>query len=172
MSVARRSHGTAWAETFPTAFGPLTLLFAGDIVTDVFWCAADPESKAAARAPLAVPRDPGPLAERLIRYCLSGDDDFADLSLPPASTPFGQSVIATCRAIPPGTTRSYGELAAAAGSPRASRAVGQLMARNRLPLLIPCHRVIAADGGLGGYSAGAGLPLKQRLLELERRARP
>lgn len=84
-----------------------------------------------------------------------------------APTVFARRVIAACRSIPYGSTRSYAALAQAAGSPRAARAVGTVMARNPLPLLVPCHRVIGAHGGLGGYSARGGLAVKQRLLRLE-----
>lgn len=84
-----------------------------------------------------------------------------------ARSPFARRVLAACRNIPYGQTRSYGELATAAGSPGAARAVGAVMAQNRLPLLIPCHRVIGSQGKLGGYSAPGGLETKVRLLNLE-----
>lgn len=84
-----------------------------------------------------------------------------------ARSPFALRVLAACRRIPYGQTRSYAELAAAAGSPGAARAVGSVMARNRLPLLIPCHRVVGSQGKLGGFSAPGGLETKLRLLELE-----
>lgn len=80
--------------------------------------------------------------------------------------PFFDAAWRACRRIPLGETRSYGWLAQEAGSPRAVRAAGQAMARNPVPILIPCHRVIGCDGGLRGY--GGGLDLKARLLELER----
>ena len=72
---------------------------------------------------------------------------------------------------------SYGELAANAGKPGATRAVGNTMARNRFPIVIPCHRVVGAGGGLGGFSAPSGISLKEKLLSLEgsrprRRGRP
>ena len=67
--------------------------------------------------------------------------------------------------IPRGQTCSYAELAARAGRPGAARAVGQAMARNPWPIIVPCHRVVASDGGLGGY--GGGLDMKERLLRLE-----
>lgn len=78
---------------------------------------------------------------------------------------FSLDVLRACAAIPWGSTRTYGELAAQVGSPRAARAVGQALGRNPLPVLIPCHRVIGADGRLVGF--GSGLPLKRRLLEHE-----
>jgi methylated-DNA-[protein]-cysteine S-methyltransferase len=75
-----------------------------------------------------------------------------------------------CRAIPSGETRTYAWLAVSAGSPRAVRAAGQAMARNPLPLVIPCHRVVGSDGGLHGFGGAVGLPMKAKLLELERKA--
>ena len=81
---------------------------------------------------------------------------------------FQRSVLTACSRIKPGQTRTYGELAHIIGRPRAARAVGLALAANRVPLIIPCHRVIAAGGGLGGFSAEGGLLLKQRLLTLER----
>ena len=73
-----------------------------------------------------------------------------------------------CLAIPYGETRTYKWLAEQAGRPRAPRAAGQAMARNRLPIVVPCHRVVASDGSLHGFGRGATqLDLKQRLIELE-----
>ena len=87
------------------------------------------------------------------------------------TSPFFAAAREACRSIPPGETRSYQWLAEAAGSPKASRAAGQAMARNPLPLVIPCHRVVGSGGGLHGYGGG-GLDVKARLLELERQQRP
>ena len=84
----------------------------------------------------------------------------------PRVTPFFSAAWNACRSIPPGETRSYSWLAAEAGSPLAMRAAGQAMARNRFSLIIPCHRVIASDGGLGGYGGG-GLGVKAQLLQME-----
>lgn len=80
-------------------------------------------------------------------------------------TPFGQKVLTALLRVPYGETVSYGELATLAGSPNAARGVGQVMARNRWPLLIPCHRVVAASG-IGGFSA-QGVSMKRYLLGLE-----
>ena len=71
------------------------------------------------------------------------------------------------RAIPAGETVTYGELAVRAGEPGAARAVGQAMARNPFPLIVPCHRVMAAHGGAGGFSARGGVATKFRLLRIE-----
>jgi AraC family transcriptional regulator of adaptative response/methylated-DNA-[protein]-cysteine methyltransferase len=81
-------------------------------------------------------------------------------------TAFQQRVWEALRRIPPGQTRSYGELAAALGKPKAARAVGRASGANRVAVLIPCHRVIAADGTLGGYAYG--LAIKAELLRRER----
>ncbi len=80
--------------------------------------------------------------------------------------PFFRAAWDACRTIPPGETRSYRWLAAEAGNPQAMRAAGQAMARNRFSLIIPCHRVISSDGGLGGYGGG-GLGVKAKLLQME-----
>lgn len=111
-----------------------------------------------------------------VRICLErylqGDFqalDEVELDLADAP-PFFSAAWDACRRIPSGETRSYAWLAAQAGNPLAVRAAGQSMARNRFPLIIPCHRVIASDGDLRGYGAG-GLMVKAELLKMER-ARP
>ena len=88
-----------------------------------------------------------------------------DLPLAPHGTAFQQRVWMALRAIPYGETRTYGELAAAIDSPNASRAVGMANHRNPIPIIIPCHRVIGANGTLTGYAGG--LEIKRRLLALE-----
>lgn len=77
-------------------------------------------------------------------------------------TPFQRDVLIACLRIPYGETRSYGDLARAVGRPKAFRAVGMTMAMNPIPIVIPCHRVLRSDKGLGGY--GGGLDIKQWLL--------
>ncbi len=83
------------------------------------------------------------------------------------ATAFGRNVLEACARIPYGKTATYQDLARAAGSPSASRAVGSLMASNRCPLIIPCHRVIRSDGTLGGFSSPEGVSQKKRLLRME-----
>ncbi|OPY56648.1 MAG: Methylated-DNA--protein-cysteine methyltransferase [Pelotomaculum sp. PtaU1.Bin035] len=80
-------------------------------------------------------------------------------------TPFQRRILLLVKAIRHGEVRSYKQVASEAGCPRAARAVGGVMRSNRTPLLIPCHRVLAANGSLGGFSGG--LDMKKRLLELE-----
>jgi methylated-DNA-[protein]-cysteine S-methyltransferase len=92
-----------------------------------------------------------------------------ELSLAPEGTPFQQQVWRALLDVPYGATISYGQLAARIGQPAASRAVGLANGSNPLPIVIPCHRVIGANGRLTGY--GGGLAIKERLLALERGAR-
>jgi methylated-DNA-[protein]-cysteine S-methyltransferase len=107
-------------------------------------------------------------AELVERFAAGEAVDFSGLALDlEYLTPFGRRVVAACRNIPRGEVRSYGELAAACGSPGAARAVGSVMAKNRHPLVVPCHRVVGAGGSLGGYSGPDGLRMKRRLLEME-----
>jgi methylated-DNA-[protein]-cysteine S-methyltransferase len=80
---------------------------------------------------------------------------------------FRRRVYEAARAIPPGATLSYGEVAARAGAPGAARAVGQALGRNPFPIVVPCHRVVAADGRMGGFSAPGGVMTKARLLSIE-----
>jgi methylated-DNA-[protein]-cysteine S-methyltransferase len=108
------------------------------------------------------------LLDDLQRYAAGEPVNFSSVALNlDHLTPFGRRIIANCRRIPFGQTRSYGELAAACGSPGAARAVGQAMAKNRYPLIVPCHRVLASGGKIGGFSAPDGLRTKRRLLALE-----
>lgn len=104
-----------------------------------------------------------------LRHLAEGEPDlFLDVPLDLEHlTPFGRRVVAECRRIPWGRTRSYGDVAAECGSPGAARAVGSVMAKNRFPLIIPCHRVVGSGGSLGGYSGPEGLRMKQRLLAME-----
>lgn len=82
-------------------------------------------------------------------------------------TEFERAVLSACRRIPYGQVRSYGDLARQAGSPGAARAAGSVMARNRHPLIVPCHRVVASGGKAGGFSSDGGVSQKLAMLELE-----
>jgi len=85
-------------------------------------------------------------------------------------TPFQAAVLRACRQVRLGRTITYGQLAKKLGKPNAARAVGNALAKNPLPLIIPCHRVLAANNKLGGFSAPGGKNLKARLLKHEQRA--
>jgi methylated-DNA-[protein]-cysteine S-methyltransferase len=118
-----------------------------------------------AREPVRPARHP--VVERVRAYFAGEPVSFDDVDLDFSwATPFQTGVADALRAIPFGETVTYGELAALAGHPNAQRAAGTFCARNRFPLFVPCHRVVAADG-LGSYGS-LGLEYKRRLLELER----
>jgi len=102
-------------------------------------------------------------------YCAGTRTEF-DLELAPAGTQFQRAVWNALLEIPYGETRSYGEIARAIGQPKAARGVGSANHANPIGLIVPCHRVIGADGSLTGY--GGGLPLKQALLAHEAAHRP
>jgi methylated-DNA-[protein]-cysteine S-methyltransferase len=113
------------------------------------------------------------LRERLQAYAAGQPVSFAKVrcDLPPL-TEFQRRVLDYVRHVPFGKVVSYGDVARAVGAPRAARAVGTVMSTNRIPIIIPCHRVVAAGGKLGGYTSPRGTDLKQWLLDLERAALP
>lgn len=121
--------------------------------------------------PLLSAEPPPPVAEaieKLRRHLDHGHEDLTDIRLDlRAVPPFYQRVYAEARRVGPGRMISYGDLARALGSPAASRAVGQAMARNRFALVVPCHRVLGAGGAGGGFSAHGGARFKARLLARE-----
>ena len=107
----------------------------------------------------------GDLPQRLKRY-LSGEKiDFPDKLDLGGATPFRQRIWNVVQTIPYGETRSYAWVAGQSGSPDSARAVGQAMAKNPLPIVIPCHRVISSNGSLRGYTGG--LAMKKYLLDME-----
>ena len=107
-----------------------------------------------------------PLAERLRRYFAGEQLGFDDVELDEDDrTPFQRDVAEALRAVPYGEVVSYGELAALAGHPNAQRAAGSFCAGNRFPIVVPCHRVVAADG-IGSFGS-LGIEYKRRLLALE-----
>jgi methylated-DNA-[protein]-cysteine S-methyltransferase len=117
-------------------------------------------------------RRPGPDQQRIIDdivALLAGQArDLRYVRLDVArAPPFHQRVFDVVRDIPPGRTRTYGEVAALCGERHAARAVGQAMARNPFPIIVPCHRVLAAGGKSGGFSAAGGVTTKLRMLAIE-----
>lgn len=118
------------------------------------------------------PRDDHALAQaaRQLEAWFAGERTTFDLPLAPTGTPFQKAVWGALVGIPFGETRTYGQLATELGRPGSARAVGAANGANPLPIVVPCHRVIGADGSLTGYSGG--LELKRRLLELEHRRAP
>ncbi len=139
----------------------------------------DPQAAIAALDPTDPPPYPVPpeqeapsptLARRLQAYAAGLPDLFHDVPLALEHLPpFQRAVLLACRQIPYGQTTRYAQLAAALGKPSAARAVGNALARNPLPILIPCHRVIGARGAMSGFSAPGGLATKRQLLAIEAR---
>lgn len=142
-----------------TAFGVIGVEEAGGAVTQVTFGDGREVSAAGGATPLI--RE----AFRQLEAYFRGDLMVFSLPLAPAGTPFQRRVWEVLLTIPYGETASYGDVAAAAGNVKAARAVGMANNRNPVAIVIPCHRVIGADGRLVGY--GGGLELKRRLLELE-----
>lgn len=161
--------------SFPSELGWMALVASPRAVKQVvFACASSVAAIAALDAELSDGAVLGDdwlwLIERLQDFAAGRPMDFSDVPIElDALAPFQRQVVRHCRAIPYGHTRSYGELAALAGSPRAARAVGSTMATNRLGLIVPCHRVINANGTPGSYGTPDGTRTKRRLLDLEQR---
>ena len=109
-------------------------------------------------------------AKKQLEEYFSGARTRFDLPLAPQGTPFQLKVWEALREIPYGETRSYADIARYVGSPKGFRAVGLANGANPIAIVVPCHRVIGADGSLTGF--GGGLPRKRKLLELERRDSP
>lgn len=105
------------------------------------------------------------LADKLCRYFDGQPVTFDEPLDPSIGTDFQRRVWAITRVIPRGQVRTYGEIAQEAGSPGAARAVGQAMARNPWPIIVPCHRVVGSDGSLTGF--GGGLDMKRKMLVME-----
>ncbi len=114
--------------------------------------------------PAGKPQGSG-IVRMLEAYFENGTERFSGLEFKLGGmTPFQRKVLETIYKIPPGETMTYGEVAKAAGRPGAARAVGNVMAHNPIPLILPCHRVVATNG-LGGFTGG--LDVKRKLLRLE-----
>ena len=156
--------GIAWNEPGDPDTPPAVTLFHLPEVT-----AAMTESRLARHRGARPASEPPPsIAEVIKRVCrhLQGEvQDFRDIPVSlDVAGPFERLVYEAARNIPAGKTRTYGEIAKAVGQPRAAQAVGQALGRNPIPLIIPCHRVLAAGGKPGGFSAPGGLATKARLL--------
>jgi methylated-DNA-[protein]-cysteine S-methyltransferase len=163
--------------TIATPLGPMSAAFAGPVLVGLAFgdapAGAQERAHAGARqAPASAPGETAPALAALrgaLEAYFSGRAVDFDIPLAPVGTPFQQAVWQALRGIPYGATASYAEIARRIGRPRAVRAVGFANARNPIAIIVPCHRVIGADGTLTGYAGG--LERKQALLELESRAR-
>lgn len=145
-------------------YGPLTLVATDDVLSGLYM--SDQRHRPAEET--FGERDDAPFPETLRQLAayFAGESTRFDLPLRLDGTPFQRRVWAGLQEIPYGTTLSYGELADRIGAPGASRAVGLANGKNPISIIVPCHRVIGAGGGLTGY--GGGLDRKRRLLTFER----
>jgi methylated-DNA-[protein]-cysteine S-methyltransferase len=160
----------AWA-TLDTPLGPIAVFVTPRGVVRVaydrenFAQVADEVAERVSPRVLLAPERTDAVRKQLDAYFEKGRREF-DLAIDwTLVRGFNQGVLQATAAIPYGEVASYGEVAAAAGSPRAARAAGNALAGNPIPIVVPCHRVIHADGGLGGYTGG--LETKRFLLKLE-----
>ena len=157
-----------FSSTIATPLGPMRAVFDGPALVELAFV----ETSTTIPATVTVPA-PAPAARHLAALRAALDAYFAgravafDVPLAPAGTPFQRDVWRALRAIPFGATASYAEIARRIGRPQAVRAVGAANARNPIAILVPCHRVIGADGSLTGYAGG--LERKRALLALEAR---
>ena len=113
------------------------------------------------------------LQQRIVAYFEGVNTDFrTDPAIDLGGLgPFTQTLLTACRQIPAGQTQTYAALARSIGRPHGARAAGNALAANPIPLIVPCHRVLRTDGGLGGFSAPGGTAVKQRMLLHERSCR-
>ena len=114
-----------------------------------------------------------PLIERILAYARGDQVEFDDIELDMGIVPeFHRLCYADIRLLKWGQTTTYGAIARRLGDGNQSRAVGQAMGANPIPLIVPCHRVLGADGKAGGFSGPGGVPFKMRMLEIEQAASP
>jgi methylated-DNA-[protein]-cysteine S-methyltransferase len=147
--------------SFASPIGELVLLSDGTHLTGLLLPGSDRPLHGEPRHDLPIFAE----TERQLREYFAGGRHAFDLPMAQSGTPFQQRVWNELARIPYGHTASYADIAARLGQPGAARAVGSANGRNRIAIIVPCHRVIAADGTLGGY--GGGLEAKRFLLALE-----
>ncbi|HTR87276.1 MAG TPA: methylated-DNA--[protein]-cysteine S-methyltransferase [Reyranella sp.] len=160
---------------FDTPIGTCSLVWKGETIVGLRL----PEASAAAtRARIerrwqgAEEQAPPPamqaVIDRVLKLLAGEKVDLADVPLDFGDSPdFHQRAYAIARTIPPGHTMTYGEIAKRLGQPQESREVGQAMGKNPIAIIMPCHRVLGADGKMGGFSANGGVATKRRILEIE-----
>lgn len=153
----RKKNIETFYDTFESPVGTLYLVFIGKVLTEISF-----------KKPYGIPRKgkaPPLIRKELREYFEQGRDEFTQEIGFTKGTEFDRKVWLILTEIPYGETRTYKWLAEKVGKPAASRAVGQSLSRNSLPIILPCHRIIESDGSIGGYSPGADI--KRRLLEIE-----
>ncbi len=162
---------------FQTELGWIALTWNGELLTRLAFghpsaasaiASLEADHGFATNTPSSVPTWIRKLATRLQSYAAGHEEKFDDVPLDLTHlSAFQNRVVRSCRKIGRGNVRTYGELATTAGSPGAARAVGNVMAQNRYPIIVPCHRVVGSGGCLGGFSARDGISMKRRMLDME-----
>jgi methylated-DNA-[protein]-cysteine S-methyltransferase len=156
--------------TFDTVLGRCAVRWSDAGITGVLLPGASGRTGPVYEDGVVVPAFVRRAIEGMVAVLGGGSPDLRDVPLDERGLDeLRRAVYAATREIPPGTTRSYGEVARAIGrlDPQAARDVGSALAKNPYPILVPCHRVVAANGALHGFSAPGGLATKRRMLELE-----
>jgi methylated-DNA-[protein]-cysteine S-methyltransferase len=168
---------TAEFAIFATGIGACAIVWSGRGIAGTFLPEADaaatrarvvrrfPEAREA-----APPQNIQSAIDAIAALLAGGARDLSEIAIAidPGAPEFHARVWAQARLIPPGETRTYGEIAKALGAPEKAREVGQAMGANRFPIIVPCHRVLGADGKAGGFSAPGGVETKLRMLTIER----
>jgi len=147
----------SYYDTFESPIGSLYLVFTGKVLIEIEFS-----------RPIGAIRKreaPSLIKKELREYFENGREEFTQKIGFTKGTEFDRNVWLALREVPYGETRTYKWLAEKVGKPAGSRAVGQALSRNPIPIILPCHRIIESDGSIGGYSAG--VDFKRRLLEIE-----
>lgn len=157
MSRKRSNNTESFYDTCESPLGTLYLIFEGQTLRGIRFSKPS-ELLRKGKSPSIVKRE-------LAEYFEQGREEFTQKFAVKGGTDFEKTVWNVLHEVPYGETRTYKWLAEKIGKPNASRAVGQALSRNPIPILIPCHRIIESDGSLGGYTGG--IEIKRRLLDIE-----
>jgi len=154
----KKSGNNEFYDVLETPFGKLYLIFCSDLLTGIDFIKP-------AGVHLGSTPDTAVVKKELVEYFEKGRRVFACRTVFNEGTAFEKDVWNALKEVPYGETRTYKWMAGRVGKPQAFRAVGNALAKNPIPIIFPCHRVIESDGSLGGYSGG--IEIKRRLLEME-----
>ena len=161
---------------FDTPIGTCSLVWNGDKIVGLRLPEASPAATrtritrrwAGAEEQATPPASIQAVIDRVLKLLAGEKVDLGDVPLDFGDSPdFHKRAYAIARTIPPGQTMTYGEIARRLGEPQESREVGQAMGKNPIAIIMPCHRVLGADGKMGGFSANGGVATKRRILEIE-----
>ena len=172
MPAATTNNESGYA-LFDTAIGRCAIAWRGGLVVGAALPGAGVERRFVGLERTAPPPFAQAAIDRVVRLLAGETEDLSDIPVSFGEAPeFDRGVWKATRRIPRGEVRSYGELAAELGSPRAAQAVGMALGRNPVPIIVPCHRVLASGGRSGGFSAPGGVATKFRILAIEQARRP